>query len=82
MRKDLIPAEISKGSRADCSGTLGSGVRGLTKIRWSERQPDLGSPSSVQCWASTTPFSSRTGALDVYSLKKIKQSLYLCFRGN
>lgn len=37
-------AEISEGSRADRSGNLGIGIRGLTKIRWFERQPDPWGP--------------------------------------
>ena len=56
------------------------GVRGLTKIGWSERQPDPSGPLPHSTVLGIHPFSSRTGALDVYSLKKIKQSLYLCFR--
>lgn len=43
----------------DCSGTLELGVRGLTKIRWSEKQSDpLGSPSSLYS-AKNVPFSQQ-----------------------
>lgn len=45
MRKDLIPLQkFQRAQELTAVVPLELGVRGLTKIRWSERQPDPSGP--------------------------------------